>query len=206
MVSSMFLTVSFSAATTSLSAPSSMISPSFSSAICLGRFHRSDTLLQRLLAARGQQRRPLAGKGRALGCELQARGQPRNVPSAQVDHHLAELAQHHAGADADENRHSSDSGKGCKKTASDAPSQPSQAQSPEFARYGWQRHEVPAPVNPEVNRVAVSRYLVNKIGKMPWISLIWPRQIKRPARPALCISRARVRPTISTSRPPGRPR
>jgi hypothetical protein len=26
---------------------------------------------------------------------------------------------------------------------------------------------VPAPVNLEVNRVAVSRYLVNKIGKMP---------------------------------------
>ena len=151
----------------------------------LGRFHRLGAFLQRFLAARGQQRRPLAGKGRALGCELQARGQPRNVPSAQVDHHLAELAQHHAGADADDNRHSRDARKGGKQAAPDAPSQPPQAQSPEFARYRWQRHEVPAPVNLEVNRVAVSRYLVNKIGKMPRILLISPPPDKKAgARPA----------------------
>jgi hypothetical protein len=66
--------------------------------------------------------------------------------------------------------------------------------------------KVPAPVNLEVNRVAVSRYLVNKIGKMPWILLISPRPNKRPAqgRP-FGFSKARVPPKVNTSRPPGRP-
>jgi hypothetical protein len=40
-------------------------------------------------------------------------------------------------------------------------------------------------VNLEVNRGAVSRYVVNKIGKLPWILLISP--------------------WLSISRPPGRP-
>ena len=103
MVSSMFLTVSVERRRPpSLSAPSSMISPSFSSATCLGFLHRLGAFLQHLLAARGQQRRSLAGKARALGGKLQAGGQPRNVPPAQVHHHLAEMAQHHAGAGADQ--------------------------------------------------------------------------------------------------------
>ena len=41
--------------------------------------------------------------------------------------------------------------------------------------------KVPAPVDLEVNRVAVSRYLVNKIGKMPGILRISPWPNKRPA-------------------------
>ena len=80
MVSSMFLTVSVSAATTALSAPSSMISPSFSQRDLLGLLHLFGAFVQHLLAFGGQQRRSLAGKARALGGKLQAGGQPWECP------------------------------------------------------------------------------------------------------------------------------
>ena len=151
MLSSMFLTVSLSAATTSLSAPSSMISPSFSSAICLGFLHFLGAFVQRLLAARGQQRRSLTGKARALGGELQAGGEPRNVPAAQIDHHLAELAEHHAGAGADDDRHARDHGEGGKQAAPDAPSRAQKAKDAEALQDlpdQWiaQRHAVRPPL------------------------------------------------------------
>jgi hypothetical protein len=61
-------------------------------------------------------------------------------------------------------------------------------------------------VNLEVNRVAVSRYLVNKIGKIPWILLISPaKQSGRGNDGPLEVSKAAVQPKISISRPPGRP-
>jgi hypothetical protein len=66
--------------------------------------------------------------------------------------------------------------------------------------------KVPAPVNLEVNRVAVSRYLVNRIGKMPPIFRNLPRPDKKAGADAgLFQFHVSVQPNISTARPPGRP-
>ena len=87
----------------------------------LGFLHFLGALVQRLLAPRSQQVRPLTGEARALGGKLQAGGEPRNVPPAQIDHGPAEMTEHHAGAGADDDRHAGDRGEGGKQAAFDAP-------------------------------------------------------------------------------------
>ena len=57
-----------------------MISPSFCQRDRLGFLHLLGAFVQRLFAARGQQRRSLAGKARALRRELQAGGEARECP------------------------------------------------------------------------------------------------------------------------------
>ena len=86
----------------------------------LGFLHLLGALVQHLLAARGQQRRSLAGKARALRGELQAGREAGDVPSAQVDHRAAEMSEHHAGAGADDDRHAGDDREGGEQAAPDA--------------------------------------------------------------------------------------
>ena len=178
MLSSMFLTVSLSAAMTALSAPSSMISPSFSDRDLLGFLHFLGALVQRLLAPRRQQVRPLTGEARALGGKLQAGGEARNVPPAQIDHGPAEMPEHHAGAGADDNRHAGDHGEGGKQAAFDAPTGTQKAKdagsTPGFPVNGSCRHASAHPCfDPRISRrAAVSRYPVNKIGNIGAICAI----------------------------------
>ena len=147
MVSSMFFTVSLSAATTVLSAPSSMISPSLSSVTVLGFLHLLGAFVQRVLAFGGEQRRSLAGKARALGGKLQAGGKPRDVPSAQIDHGAAEMPQHHAGAGADHDGHAGDHGEGGKQAAPDAPARAQKPKEPaDLPDAEARRHARPRPL------------------------------------------------------------
>ena len=99
----------------------------------LGFLHFLGAFVQHLLALGCQQRRSLTGKARALGGQLQAGRETRNVPSAQIDHGPAEMSEHHAGAGADDDRHAGDHGKGGKQAAPDAPSRAQKAKAPEFA-------------------------------------------------------------------------
>ncbi len=145
MLSSMFLTVSVSAATTFLSAPSSMISPSFCSVTVLGLAHLLGAFVQRLLAFGGKQRRSLACKARALGGKLQAGRQARDVLTAQIDHAPAEMAEHHGRAGADDERQARDDREGGEQAAPDAPSRPQEADEPaKLADRQSPRHVVPA--------------------------------------------------------------
>ncbi len=58
----------------------------------LGFLHLLGALVERFLAARGQERRSLARKARALRRQLQAGGQAGDVAAGQVDHGIAELS------------------------------------------------------------------------------------------------------------------
>ena len=86
----------------------------------LGFLHLLGTFDQRLFAARGQNRRPLARKARALRRQLQAGGETGDVPSAQIDHGAAEMSEHQAGTGTDHDRHACNHRKGGKQVAPDA--------------------------------------------------------------------------------------
>ena len=96
----------------------------------LGFLHLLGAILQDLLALRGQQRRSLAGEARALLGELQAGREAGDVPSAQLDHRPAEMSEHHAGADADDDGHARDHGEGGEQAAPHAPSRTQETQEP----------------------------------------------------------------------------
>jgi hypothetical protein len=87
----------------------------------LGLLDFRGALVQALLAAGRQQRRPLAGKACALRRQLQAYGEAGDVPPAQMNHRAAEMPQHHAGADTDEDRHAGNHGESGEHAAPDAP-------------------------------------------------------------------------------------
>ena len=93
----------------------------------LGLLHLAGAFIKALFAAGGQQRRSLAGKAGALGRKLKAGGKTRNVPCAQIDHGVAEMSEHHAGARADQNRHAGDHGEGGKQAAPHPPLRMQQA-------------------------------------------------------------------------------
>ena len=136
----------------------------------LGLLHFLGALVQRRLGARGQQQRSLAGETGTLPRQLQAGSQTWNVPSAQIHHRAAEMAEHHAGADADGDGHAGDHGEGCEQTAPDAPLQAQQTRLPGFTKGGGScRHAFcPAFVFiPRMKPRPVSRYTVNKIAKIP---------------------------------------
>ena len=189
MLSSMFLTVSLSAATTVLSAPSSMISPSFSSRDLLGFLHFLGALVQRLLAPRSQQVRSLTGEARALGGKLQAGGKPGNVPAAEIDHGPAEMPEHQAGAGADDDRHAGDHGEGGKQAASDAPMETQKAKDagsvPGFPVNGSCRH-APCPALLCIPGSAVGRqYRVTRLiksGALQRFTQFWAAKTKGSAQ------------------------
>ncbi len=124
----------------------------------LGFLHLPGALVQRLFAARRQQRRALARKARALRRQLQARGKTRDIPGAEVDHGAAKAPEHQAGAGGDDDRHARDDGEGGKQTASDAEAK--------TLGFDWCRHVAHCPVHATLRcfRAAVSLYPVNKSG------------------------------------------
>ena len=131
----------------------------------LGLLHLPGAFVQRLFAARGQQRRSLARKACALRRQLQAGGETRNVPSAQIDHGIAEMSQDDPGAGADHDRHAGDDGEGGKQAAPHAPFRKAEAPEPEFTNAESYRH-LRCPALPlDDPSAAVSRYQVNKVGK-----------------------------------------
>ena len=93
----------------------------------LGFLDLAGALVQSLFAARSHQRRSLTGKARALGRKLQAGGKTGNVPCAEVEHGVAEMPEHHAGAGADQYRHTGDNGEGGKQAAPHPPLRTQQA-------------------------------------------------------------------------------
>ena len=148
MVSSMFLTVSLSAATTLLSAPSFDDFAELLQRDLLGFLHLLGAFVQHVLAFGGEQRRSLAGKARALGGKLQAGRQARDVPTAQVDHAPAEMTEHQGCAGADDEGHARDDREGGEQAAPDAPPRPQKAKEPtELADRKSPRHAVPRPLN-----------------------------------------------------------
>ncbi len=219
-MSSMFLTVSLSAATTVLSAPSSMISPSFSSACAWVSF----IFLVRSFSASSLRAASSAGPWLARlalcadSCRLAAsRG---NVASAEVDHGPAEMAEHEAGAGRDHDGHAGDDGEGGKQAAADAELRKAETLRSEFADPEPKRHVSAAPCTLPwmFPRAAVSRYPVNKSGKrrailsffsvtsdLTGFSASWktPQDSKKAGvRPAF-IAELSLN-AISTARPPGR--
>ncbi len=111
----------------------------------LGFLHLPGAFVQRLIAFGGEQRRSLAGKACALGGKLQAGREPRDVPSAQIDHAAAEMSQHHGGAGADDEGHARDHREGGKQAAPDAPARAQKAQdATKLADRVSLRHAVPA--------------------------------------------------------------
>ena len=141
----------------------------------LGFLHLLGAFVQRLFAARGQQRRPLAGKARALRRKLQAGGEAGDVPSAEVDHGSAETSEHQTGAGADHDRHAGDDGEGDEQTAPDA--EPWKAETLELEFAVLNRNAMCPP--PRLRylgmfpRAAVSRYPVNNSGKPRALSAIF---------------------------------
>jgi hypothetical protein len=110
--------------------------------------HFFGTLLQSLDATGRQKRRSLTCKVRAFARELKACGQPWNVLSTEINHHLAELAEQHARADADDDGHSPDHRKGCNEAAPDTQLNAQRAQWSWFSDCRWQSHAIPRPSNP----------------------------------------------------------
>ncbi|WP_249146641.1 hypothetical protein [Bradyrhizobium sp. AUGA SZCCT0042] len=81
--------------------------------------HFLGAVVQRFLGARGEQRRSLAGKARALRRQLKAGGKPRNVLAAEIDHDAAEVTQHHAGSSRNSDGHAGNHGESGQQAAPD---------------------------------------------------------------------------------------
>ncbi len=157
MVSSMFLTVSLSAATTVLSAPSSMISPSLSSVTCWVSFIFLDALVQRLLALRRPAAPAPGWRGSRSAPQVagwrQAAGMSRPLRSTMVP---PRWPQHQAGAGADDDGHAGDHGEGGEQAAPDAPTRAAKSRNNHRKLPNAQivrRHALcPAPLHqPQVN-------------------------------------------------------
>src|SRR6266849_5032571 len=73
------------------------------------------------------------------------------------------MAQHHAGAGADRDRHARDDREGGKQAAPDAPFREAKTLEPRFSDAEPRRHCLPQPQ--DESSAAVSRYPVNKSGK-----------------------------------------
>ena len=183
MVSSIFFTVSLSADTTSLSAPSSMISPSFSSAICwvacivLVRCCSASSLREASSAGPWLARAALWVASCRLAASLGMSRPLRSIiispswPSTMPAPALMTMAIPAIPAKA-ANRLPRIPHRRCRSL--------NRPNLPDVAGHAMRS---PRPSHSKVeSRAAVSRYLVNKIGKMPWILLISPRPNKRPAQ------------------------
>jgi len=109
-----------SAATTVLSAPSSMRRPSLSTATCWV----SLIFLARSFSA-SSVRKPAAPvpdrQDWRSALQVAAGGETGNVPTAEIGHRHAEMSQHQAGAGADDDGHAAINGEGGEETAPDAP-------------------------------------------------------------------------------------